>query len=61
MRVFEWLDRTGAPAVLSPYIAQGNAGAATLVIDGSRVRTGAPGQPVRLSFAWKRGRAVPVA
>jgi hypothetical protein len=35
----------------------GNAGAATLSVDGSRVRTGPAGQPVRLAFAWKHGRA----
>ena len=35
----------------------GNAGAVTLSINGRRVRTGVSGQPVRLTFVWKHGRA----
>jgi glycosyltransferase involved in cell wall biosynthesis len=31
VRVFEWLERTGAPAVLSSYISRGNASASTLL------------------------------
>jgi hypothetical protein len=35
----------------------GNGGGARLSVDGKRVSTGAAGQPLHLSFAWKDGRA----